>query len=121
MLDGYGSNPDLLKDVPRLEKILNELPVSMGMHTISEPLVVKVGEKNRKDPGGYSGFVLIAESHISFHTFPKRGFITIDVYTCQDALDTDKLTTELVSAFSLIEHEENTVTRGMKYPADNIF
>ena len=71
----------------------------MGMHAINEPVVVEVGPKNRKDPGGLSGFVMIAESHISFHTFPKRGFVTIDVYTCQNELDTDKLTREFTDFF----------------------
>jgi len=42
---------------------------------------------------------MIAESHISFHTFPKRGFVTIDVYTCQNELDTDKLTREFTDFF----------------------
>ena len=121
MLDGYGTDPELLKDVPKLKKILDDVPVAMGMHTISEPQVVEVGEKNRKDPGGVSGFVLIAESHISFHTFPKRGFITIDVYTCQDKLDTTRLTKEFCAAFKLKDHDEIIVKRGTKYPVENIF
>jgi len=93
----------------------------MGMHAINEPVVVEVGPKNRKDPGGLSGFVMIAESHISFHTFPKRGFVTIDVYTCQNELDTDKLTREFTEFFKLKEVDEYTKKRGTKYPAENIY
>jgi len=76
--------------------------------------------KKQKDPGGISGFVMIAESHISFHTFPKRRFITIDVYTCQNDLDTDKLTIELTNAFEISEVEEFVKKRGTKYPIENI-
>lgn len=36
-------------------------------------VVVEGGPMNRKDPGGPSGFVLIAESHIGFHTCTSRG------------------------------------------------
>lgn len=68
-----------LNDAVALRRMLEEVPASLGMHAISEPVVVEVGPKNRKDPGGLSGFTLIAESHISFHTFPERGFVTIDV------------------------------------------
>jgi S-adenosylmethionine decarboxylase len=32
--------------------------------------------------GGVSGFVLLAESHISIHTWPEHGYAAIDVYTC---------------------------------------
>ena len=99
MLDGYGASPEILSDVKALRNILDTLPGRMGMHVINEPVVVEVGPKNRKDPGGLSGFVMIAESHISFHTFPKRGFVTIDVYTCQNELDTDKLTREFTDFF----------------------
>ncbi|MCD5381570.1 MAG: S-adenosylmethionine decarboxylase [Candidatus Pacebacteria bacterium] len=62
------------------------------MFPICEPVVAEAGSNNKKDPGGLSGFVMIAESHVSLHTFPNRGFVTIDVYTCQNDLGTDKLT-----------------------------
>ncbi len=31
-----------------------------------------------------SGFVLIAESHISVHTFPERGYLNVDIFSCKD-------------------------------------
>lgn len=121
MVDGYGAPKDLLKDTVALKQMLETLPSKMGMHAISAPLVIEVGPKNRKDPGGLSGFVLIAESHISFHTFPERGFVTIDVYTCHDELDTDKLIEEFKRAFKLQEIETHILTRGIKYPSENIY
>ncbi|MEE8121447.1 MAG: adenosylmethionine decarboxylase [Anaerolineales bacterium] len=33
-------------------------------------------------PIGVSGVVLIAESHISIHTWPERGFAAADIFTC---------------------------------------
>lgn len=121
MLDGYGADPTLLQNADKLRQILHNVPVSMGMHKISEPVVVEVGPMNRKDPGGVSGFVMIAESHMSFHTFPNRGFITIDVYTCQDEMDTEHLTREFVSAFDLKGHDTKLVERGLNYPANDIY
>jgi S-adenosylmethionine decarboxylase len=32
---------------------------------------------------GYSTFVMIAESHLSIHTFPEEGFYTFDIYSCK--------------------------------------
>ncbi len=121
MLDGYGADREILKDAEMLKSILYKVPDDMGMHTISEPLVVEVGPKNKKDPGGLSGFVLIAESHISFHTFPERGFVTIDVYTCQDTIDSDKLTALFKDLFGFTSCDERVVDRGTKYPANNIY
>lgn len=120
MLDGYGCNAELLKDAQALTDMLKNIPASMGMHTISDPLVVEVGPKNSKDPGGLSGFVLIAESHISFHTFPNRRFVTIDVYTCQNEMDIEKLTQEFVNAFKISSHDVYVQKRGVRYPAEDL-
>lgn len=121
MLDGYEADVDLLKDEEKLLNILNTVPEEMGMYKITEPQVVVAGPNNHKDPGGLSGFVMIAESHISFHTFANRGFVTIDVYTCQDDLDSDKLTKIFVEAFGIKKYDEKVIVRGTKYPIENIY
>ena len=121
MMDGYGADESVLKDADLLTAMLRNLPVSMGMHIINEPVVVSVGPKNRKDPGGLSGFVMIAESHISFHTFPARGFVTIDVYTCQNDLDTEKLKAEFTKVFKIQSSDIHLQKRGTRYPAENIY
>lgn len=120
MVDGYDAPPKVLRDKKTLELALGEIPKKMGMHTISEPVVVEVGPNNKKDPGGISGVVLIAESHFSFHTFPARGFVTIDVYTCKDVLNTEKLLSELKQVFGFTKEETHCVQRGRNYPQVNI-
>ncbi|MCS7092405.1 MAG: S-adenosylmethionine decarboxylase, partial [Patescibacteria group bacterium] len=72
MLDAYGSNPEPLNDMRTVFRFLDELPAKIGMHKLAAPFVVDAKETaTGKDPGGVTGFVLIAESHISIHTFPK--------------------------------------------------
>ena len=120
MLDGYGGPEDRLSDKNALYSMLKNLPSQIGMHPISKPVVVEVGPNNAKDPGGLSGFVLIAESHISFHTFPKRGFVTIDVYTCREELNTQQLTDKFKECFRLTAIDEHELLqRGTKYPTRN--
>ena len=92
----------------------------MGMHTICDPVVVEVGGNCVKDPGGLSGFVMIAESHISFHTFPARGFVTIDLYTCQNDVDTDTIANRLMTAFGIVDSDIYVQQRGMRYPAQDL-
>lgn len=99
--------------------ILEELPRVLGMHTLITPYVVRVPENDKKDPGGYSGFVMIQESHIGIHTFPKRKFVSIDVYSCKN-FDTKKTQKYLVKAFHIKEAETNVIVRGTRYPLQNI-
>jgi S-adenosylmethionine decarboxylase len=35
--------------------------------------------------GGISGVAVLAESHISVHTWPERGYAAFDVFMCGDA------------------------------------
>ena len=121
MLDGYNGAPSILSDKQKIEELLATLPQRIGMHPITSPIVIEAGPNNKKDPGGISGFVMIAESHISIHTFPKRGFVSVDTYTCTNELDTEQLTKEFTEFFALGDSEMHVIARGTKYPVENIY
>ena len=65
-----------------IRKFLNELPDEIGMNKIEEPSVIYWDDSDVLDKG-VSGVVMIAESHISIHTFPKRSFFWMDVFSCK--------------------------------------
>lgn len=119
-IDGYGGNPDKLNDGELVKKCLNELPRRVNMHKIFGPEVLKCEPANSKDSGGYSGFVMIAESHISCHTFPYRKFVSIDVYTCGKTMDADFIINYFKKAFELNNVETNFIRRGTRFPAEDL-
>jgi len=41
------------------------------------------------NPHGVSGMALLAESHISVHTWPEIGYVALDVFTCGDNVNPD--------------------------------
>jgi S-adenosylmethionine decarboxylase len=120
-IDGYGGDPELLDNGEFLKDCFPELCTLLDMHALIEPVVISAPDNQIKDPGGWSGFVIIAESHIAMHTFPKRGFISADVYTCQNGLEVEKIKSYFTKKFKLQEIETNFVMRGTKYPQENIF
>jgi S-adenosylmethionine decarboxylase len=95
--------------------VLRDLPDLLGMQKITTPYVVHCAGNDKKDPGGFSGFVMIAESHISVHTFPQKAFVSVDVYTCQGALDVRLVKAFFGKAFGISEFETHVVRRGRKY------
>jgi S-adenosylmethionine decarboxylase len=119
-LDGYGGSPERLGDRNAVRAWLDELPETLGMSKLADPLLVEVGRRSDKDTGGITGFVLIAESHISIHTFPLRRFASADVYTCQDHLDKDLLLHHFRAMFDLETIEHNMIIRGTQYPLHDI-
>ncbi len=50
-------------------------------------------------PFGISGMVVIAESHLSIHTWPEYGYAAVDVFTCGDLIDPRVAATFLIEKF----------------------
>ena len=119
-IDGYGGNREKLNDKELVLFCLNDLPALLGMKKLAEPEVYFAKGNSGKDPGGWSGFVVIAESHISIHTFPARGFLSADVYTCKNGVDRKIVGDYFKKQFGLQEMEENFIKRGTRYPAQPI-
>jgi len=80
IIDGFGASAGLLQDEPFILGLLDSYPSVIGMTKIMSPHVFRY---NGSDPHdwGISGFVLIAESHISIHTFPERRYFNVDIFT----------------------------------------
>jgi len=64
-------------------------------------------------PHGATGVVLLAESHISIHTWPEHGIATIDVYTCGDPSKAYKAMDYIVSKLSPTRVDKQVHDRGI--------
>jgi S-adenosylmethionine decarboxylase len=64
-------------------------------------------------PSGVSGVAVLAESHISIHTWPEQGYAALDVFMCGSA-DPDKCIPVLREAFSAKRVGVNELLRGQK-------
>lgn len=67
-------------------------------------------------PGGVTGTVLLAESHLAIHSWPERNGVTLDVYVCNFEADNSSkaqaLMDELVKRFNPTVSELNHLNRG---------
>ena len=67
-------------------------------------------------PGGVTGVVLLAESHVAVHTWPELGGVTLDVYVCNLHADNSAcaqgLLAALQAAFEPAEAELHRLQRG---------
>lgn len=119
-IDGYQGDADSLNNMRLIFDALNHLPEKLGMKKLNPPYVVSAPPNNKKDPGGFSGFVMIAESHISIHTFPKKRFASIDIYTCRNRLPEKFVLNYFKKIFKFKELETNFIKRGLKFPKANL-
>jgi S-adenosylmethionine decarboxylase len=83
IIDAYGITASKLQDYAGLKKLLTFLPGYMGMSTLHPAVVKKVQSPDYPD-WGVSGFTMLYESHISLHTWPEVGYVSMDVYSCKE-------------------------------------
>ena len=116
MLDGYGCDKKKLQDLNLIYRILDELPTRIGMTKIMPPYVFKYSGLKPED-WGLSGFVLIAESHVSIHTFPEKNFVSVDIFSCKH-FDSELASAYLEKAFEMEKVEKRVLDRGTEFPKD---
>jgi S-adenosylmethionine decarboxylase len=113
VIDGYRGDLDRMWDVELVRSFLTDCPATLGMTRITEPEVLKYDAPKEQD-SGVSGFVIIAESHISIHTFPIRDYVNIDIFSCQP-FDHDQALSEVKSLFQLQDAKTWLLDRGLEW------
>jgi S-adenosylmethionine decarboxylase len=68
-----------LDDVPHIERALIEAVEA------SDATLLHIHLHHFTPNGGVSGVAVLAESHISIHTWPERGFAALDIFMCGKA------------------------------------
>lgn len=67
-------------------------------------------------PGGVSGVVVIAESHLSIHTWPELRYAALDVFTCGEHTDPWKACRHLAGFFEAGRMAVTVIERGIPGP-----
>ncbi|MGU7812483.1 adenosylmethionine decarboxylase [Burkholderia sp. AW49-1] len=83
LADLAGIDAVLLRDAARLETILTDAAQQAGARVIGAHFHHFGGEH------GVTGVVLLAESHVTIHTWPEHGFAAVDAFMCGAARAAD--------------------------------
>ncbi|MFA5354134.1 MAG: adenosylmethionine decarboxylase [Thermodesulfovibrionales bacterium] len=99
-------NPEILKDLSKVKDAL----VSAAKEARATIIDVSFHEFN---PFGISGMVVIAESHLSIHTWPEYGYAAVDVFTCGDIIKPEIAADYLIKEFESKNPSIVEMKRGM--------
>ena len=113
MLDLRRCNTQKLKDYKLIFDILNDLPDKIGMTKITQPYVFPYSGLVPEDKG-ITGTVIIAESHISIHTFQEKDYCFVDVFSCKN-FDVDIAADYLIETFESKLFDKHVVQRGKDF------
>ncbi len=113
VIDGYAGDTGKMWDKELVTNFLINYPDKLGMTRITEPNVLEYNGPKIED-AGVSGFVIIAESHISIHTFPYRNYVNIDIFSCK-SFDNDQAARDAQELFDLTEMKTWLLDRGLEW------
>ena len=66
---------------------------------------------HRFDPQGVTGLALLAESHLSIHTWPESGYAAVDVFTCGDHTMPERACQRLIADLQAGNHRLRSFRR----------
>ncbi len=112
IIDGYNADAEKLDSMKKVFEFLDALPEKIGMTKLMSPIVMKA-EGRTKEDRGYSGFVVIEESHISVHTWPEKRFLYADIFSCRP-FDKDMAVAFTKEFFGIKSMEWGYAERGTK-------
>lgn len=99
-------NVKTIEDSEELKKILITAAEKGG----NTPLRVSI---HKFSPQGITGVVLLAESHIAFHSWPEYNYIAIDIFTCGNKTFPDKSLDYLKEEFKPKKVKAKKIKRGI--------
>ncbi|MCS6944109.1 MAG: polyamine aminopropyltransferase [Sutterellaceae bacterium] len=109
-----GCSQAFLTDLTTLSKLCREATLEAGLTVVDEKY--HVFPEYNGQPGGITGAVLLAESHLAVHTWPERRGVTLDVYVCNFTADNSgkaqQLFDALLVAFRPRRQVVNRIVRG---------
>lgn len=76
LVDAHGCVPETLRDRAVVVALLDRIVAAMDLRVISTAVHVFPGA------GGITAMYLLAESHLTIHTFPEAGTATLNAYCC---------------------------------------
>ncbi len=109
ILELYDCPPELLDDEIQVRDFVREAALRAGCTVLGELC-------HRFDPQGVTALMLLAESHISVHTWPEVGYVAVDVFTCGTDTRPEDACRYLTHMFEARHHDLRVIARGMRAP-----
>lgn len=100
--------PELLARSGALEALCRKAAEDSGLTPLDTTF-------HQFEPGGATGVMVLEDSHLAVHTWPERGFVSIDLYVCNGEDDNrpkgESLFDSLHAAFQPGTHSRQVVHR----------
>ena len=105
LIEFYDCSFDILNDAELIKDKLVTAAKKAGCTIVS-------AHSNLFNPHGVSAVVVIAESHVTIHTWPELGYASVDIFTCSDSVNPWDIRDELLISLCAGREESIELKRG---------
>ena len=105
LVEAYGCPATMLNDESLLLRTLKGAADRGGFTLLSHV-------SRKFQPQGVTAIGLMAESHLSIHTWPERGIAAIDAFTCGTEADPAAACQHIVECLQAERHDIQVIARG---------
>jgi S-adenosylmethionine decarboxylase len=102
----YNCDAAILNNHKHIRKVFVEAAKDSGA------TIVKVAF-HKFNPWGVSGVVVIAESHLTIHTWPEYGYAAVDIFTCGDLINNNQILEKIKKGLGAKSCSTSVIQRGI--------
>ena len=106
LVELYDCDKEALNDLELIRNAMVKAAIDCGAVVLGESF-------HRFSPQGVSGVVVIAESHLSIHTWPEFGYAAVDVFTCGTTVNPEIAAEVLIDKLGSKNHSLMEIPRGV--------
>ncbi len=106
LVELHDCDKEALNDLSLLREVMVSAAVDCGAVVLGESF-------HRFSPQGVSGVVVIAESHLSIHTWPEYGYAAADIFTCGTAVRPEVAAQTLIARLGCRNPSLTEIQRGL--------
>jgi S-adenosylmethionine decarboxylase len=106
LVELYDCDKEALNDLELIRDVMVKAAIDCGAVVLGESF-------HRFSPQGVSGVVVIAESHLSIHTWPEFGYAAADVFTCGTTVNPEIAAEVLIEKLGSKNHSLMEIQRGV--------
>ena len=106
LLELNGCDHKLLNDISFIKETMLAAAKESGATVLVESF-------HQFSPQGVSGVIIIAESHLTVHTWPEHGYAGADIFTCGTRVKPEKAAKVIIAKLKPITHSIILMERGI--------
>ncbi len=106
LLELAGCNQKALNDLAHIKSVLTVAAELAGATVLNSVF-------HQFTPQGVTGALILAESHITAHSYPEHGRISIDMFTCGKKCSPENVIDFLIASFEAKSHDDMLLQRCM--------